>query len=298
MLAAIVLGVVQGLTEFLPVSSSGHLVVVPYFLSEYIPAPTLAFDVALHAGTLLAVVLYFRADIGYLATRTFALRGESGEVVRARRTVALLALGSIPAAVVGALFRDTFEATFQRPELVGGFLLVTAVMLTGAEWIRRRRLVAATGISSDEARDRPDEVIGRDETTVGVRDAAAIGLAQALAILPGISRSGATIATGMGLGLSRGAATRFSFLLSIPIVFGATLVEFTRFTGEGGAGGAYGGGEVIAGVLTAAISGYWAISFLLKLVAREDLIGFARYVALLGALTLIGYLWLGPPSTI
>jgi undecaprenyl-diphosphatase len=246
----------------------------------------------------MAVVVYFRGDIAYLTTRTFGLRGDPVEVVGARQTVALLALGSIPAAIVGLLFRETFEEAFRRPQLVGGFLLVTAALLTGAEWIRRRRLVAATGISFEEARDRPDAEIGRDETTVGARDAAAIGLAQALSIFPGISRAGATIATGMGLGLSRGAATRFSFLLSIPIVLGATLVEFTRFTGEGGAGGAYGGGEVIAGVLTAAIAGYWAISFLIKLVAREDLIGFARYVALLGALTYVGYLWLGPESTI
>lgn len=288
---AVLLGLLQGLTEFLPVSSSGHLVVVPYLLSW--PQPTLAFDVALHAGTLLAVLVYFSADIGYLVTRTLGFGGEPQEVALARRTVGLLVIGSIPAGVAGLLFGARIEDAVTDPRVAAGAFLVTAAILFGAEHLRRRRLQAELGADADLTVDR-----GRDERSLTVRDAVVVGAAQALALVPGISRSGATIAAGMVRGLSRSAATRFSFLLAIPAIAGATLVQWGDLTSQAAAGGAYAGGEIIAGVIAAAVAGYWAIGFLLELVRRDDLIGFARYVATLGVLTFIGYLWLGPPSTI
>jgi len=290
-----VLGLVQGLTEFLPVSSSGHLVVIPYLLSW--ERSGLVFDVALHFGTLLAVVAYFYGDVWFLATRTFGIGSPSpAETMRARRTVVLLAIGSVPAALAGFLLEDFFEGLFDNPRAVAGFLLVTAAILYGAEHVRRRRASQTLGIGATANEIRTLDV-GRDEGTVSPRDAAAIGVAQALAILPGISRSGATIAAGMVRGLSREGAARFSFLLSVPVILGASLFQLTQVVG-GDAVTRFSGVEVAAGVLAAAISGYWAIRYLLRLVTQEDLTGFARYVALFGVLTFVGTLWLGNPSAI
>lgn len=299
MLQAIVLGLVQGVTEFLPVSSSGHLVVIPYLLPEFEPPP-LAFDVALHFGTLLAVVAYYRRDLWWLATRAVGLGADvDGEAARARRTVGLLALGSVPAAVAGYAAEDFFASTFAQPRLVAGFLVVTGLLLFAAEWLRRRRAAAHLGKPVDQL-DATERTLdpGRDEGTTGWVDSLAIGTAQALAIFPGISRSGATIAAGMTRGLSRRGAARFSFLLSVPIILGATLVQVEELLALDDVARAFSDAEIAAGVLAAAVSGYWAIRFLLRLVGTGDLGGFARYVVLLGALTFIGTLWLGPVSSV
>ncbi len=298
---AIILGVVQGLTEFLPVSSSGHLVVVPYLLSW--EEPGLAFNVALHAGTLVAVVAYFRADLWYLATRSVGARvTEPGEARRARRVIAILLVGTVPAAAAGLAFGETFERVFTEPVWVAGFLLVTAGLLSAAEIARRRRverLVAAGEVELGERQDLTGVQAGRDETTVGWRDALLIGAAQAGALLPGISRSGATIAAGMALGLSRGGAARFSFLLSIPIIAGASVYELPALFAAGGdATEVFGPTAVLAGMVAAAASGYWAIRFLLRLVQGSDLFGFVRYLVLIAVLVGIGRLWLGPPGVI
>jgi undecaprenyl-diphosphatase len=295
---AIILGIIQGLTEFLPVSSSGHLVAVPYLLAW--PAPGLAFNVALHTGTLVAVVAYFATDIWYLATRSLGIRADRAEAARARRMVALLAVGTVPAAAVGVAFADFFEEVFVEPLWVAGFWLVTAGLLLAAELLRRqrvRRLVAAGDLPDEHERDLSGVQIGRDEATISFRDVLAIGAAQALALLPGISRSGSTIAAGMYLGLSRAAAARFSFLLAIPIIAGATMREVPAlFTGD--AAQAFTQGEVIAGMIAAAVSGFWAIRFLLRLVQRNDLLGFVRYLVLAAGVLFVGRLWLGPPGVL
>lgn len=295
MLQAVVLGLVQGLTEFLPVSSSGHLVVVPYLVPEW-ESPGVAVDVALHTGTLLALVVYFAGDLWYLVSRSLGVgltsRDEAG---RARRTVALLAVASVPAALAGFLLEDVFAGTFERPRIVAGFFVVTAGLLYGAELLRRRRARRELGPGADaDAMARADEV-GRDETTVGWIDATTLGVAQALAIFPGISRSGATIASGMVRGLSRSAATRFSFLMAIPVVAGASVFKLGDLLDRSG-DAVFTGPELAVSVLVAGASGYWAIRFLLRLVASEDLTGFARYVVLLAAITFVGTLWLGPVS--
>lgn len=295
MLQAIVLGLVQGLTEFLPVSSSGHLVVVPYLLGWQ--QPPLLFDVALHFGTLIAVVGYFWGDLWYLATRSVGVGVEEpGEAARARKTIGLLALGSVPAALVGSIFEAQFEELFGAPRKVAGFLLLTAVILYTAEHIRRRRAAAIAGkpVSELSAQERAMDP-GRNEATTSWMDAFVIGCAQALAILPGISRSGSTIAAGMIRGLSREGAARFSFLLMIPVVLGATLFKLPDL---GDAEQVFSTAQLVAGVVTAAASGFWAIRFLLRYVQRDDLTGFARYVAIFGVLTFVGSLWLGPISTV
>jgi undecaprenyl-diphosphatase len=276
---ALVLGVLQGLTEFLPVSSSGHINGVPYLVG-WEPG-SLTFDVMVHGGTLVAVVLYFRTDLWFLATRTFGLLASSVDEQRlARRTLVLLAVGSVPAAAAGLLFESTFEAAFANERAIAGFLYATAALLTGAELIRRRRVAREVGKGVRELdRSERHRDPGRDEGTTTVRDAAGIGFAQALAIFPGISRSGATIAAGMALGLSRAGAARFSFLLSIPVIFGATVYKLPDLGTAQAGTAAFSGPEILIGVVAAALSGYWAIRFLLRLVQYQDLFGFARYVA-------------------
>jgi undecaprenyl-diphosphatase len=296
-LQAIVLGLVQGLTEFLPVSSSGHLVVIPYLLSW--DQPPLAFDVALHFGTILAVVVYFAGDLWYLATRSLGIGVTTeGEAARARRTIALLAVGTLPAAAAGYALESTFEETFSDPRMVAGFLMTTAVILWGVEYLRRRRAAALVGVApKDLSAEQRTMDPGRDENTLGWLDTIAVGSAQALAILPGISRSGATIAAGMARGLSRQASARYSFLLSIPIILGATVFKLGDLF-DGDVERAYSNAETLVGVAVAAVSGYWAIRFLLRYVASDDLTGFARYVAFFAVLTFVGTLWLGPPGAI
>lgn len=297
MLQAIVLGFVQGLTEFLPVSSSGHLVVIPYLLSW--EQPPLAFDVALHVGTLFAVIAYFAGDLWYLATRSIGVGTvEDGEAGRARRTIGLLALGSVPAAIAGLTLESWFGRVFDGPDApryVAVFLMITAVILYSAEALKRRRAAAIDpeGLAADPKLD-----LGRDESTVGWLDAFLIGCAQALALFPGISRSGSTMAAGMARGLSRQGAARFSFLLSIPIIAGAGLSQASEMMAADASLTGYGVSETLVGTLVAAISGYWAIRYLLRLVATDDLIGFARYVAVFGVLTFIGTLWIGDISAV
>lgn len=290
---ALVLGLVQGITEFLPVSSSGHLQGVPYLLG-WEPS-TLAFDVMVHAGTLLAVVLYFRDDLVWLATRSLA-RGtdDPAEVRRARSVVVLLAVGTLPAGAAGLAFEGVFEAAFASPRAVAGFLYVTAALLAGAELLRRRRVAAQLGKGVRDLVGAERHVDpGRREDTLGVRDVTVIGVAQALALFPGISRSGATIAAGMTIGLSRAAAARFSFLLSIPVIAGATLSQL-RGLGEPVEGALpFGVAETLVGVTAAAVSGYLAIRFLLRLVRTDDLFGFARYVVVAASLLLAGTFMIG-----
>ncbi len=291
-LRAVVLGVVQGVTEFLPVSSSGHLVVVPYLFSW--ETPGLSFDVALHAGTLVAVVGYFAADIWYLTTRSVGVGvTEAGEAARARRTIGLLAVGSVPAAVAGFTLEGVFADAFERPVWVAGFFLITAWFLIAAERIRERRARAA----DDAMRDVPAHVdLGRDETTIGWVDTLTIGAFQALALFPGISRAGSTIAGGMFRGISREAAARFSFLLMIPAVAGATVLKVPELF-DGSVQQVFTTTEVLAGMVAAAVSGFWAIRYLLRLVQTDDLKGFARYLVFFSILILIGrFSWIGPIS--
>jgi undecaprenyl-diphosphatase len=292
-LEAVILGLIQGLTEFLPVSSSGHLTIAPYLFS--FEQPTLAFGVLLHIATLLAVLAYFRHDLWFL------MRGLAGasslteaDHRRARRTTTLLVLGSLPAAAIGLVLENLVGELFENPLVAAGFLLVTAALLWFAEGVRRRRTAEVHG--EEAARANPGLDVGRDEGTVGVMDATVIGFAQALAIFPGISRAGSTMAAGMVRGLSRTGAARFSFLLSIPVIAGAGLFELTEF--EAGAFGTFSTTDVAAATVAAALSGYWAIRFLLRLVSADDLTGFARYLVVVGLLTLSGYFWLGPPGTL
>ena len=267
---ALFLGLLQGATEFLPVSSSGHLVLVPWLLGW--PIPSLAFDAMVHWGTLVAVIAYFWRD--WLALLRGAWAGLRARSLNdpAARLFLLLIVGTIPAALAGALLEDFFEGMFARPDAAAGFLLLTAALLTLAElgWARRS--------------SAPNPGALRALPALSWADALVVGLAQAVAILPGVSRSGATIAAGLGRGLEREAAARFSFLLSAPIILGAGAMQLWQLARAGTL--AEEAPLLAAGFLTALVSGFAAIHFLLNYVRRRPLYPFALYCILLGILGL------------
>ena len=268
---AVLIGVVQGLTEFLPISSSAHLILLPRLLGwqdEFLLSP--AFVVMLHVGTLLALLVYFWRDLLRYALAGLALlrdRRIAGDPDR--RLAVLLAASVVPGALVGLALED-FIDTFFREQLlvVCGLLVVGALLLFGAERIARhtRRM--------DELR---------------LRDALAIGLAQALALFPGISRSGVTIAAGLALGLERPAAARFAFLMGTPIIAGAGLWKLRELTGGASAG--FDPQVLVAGVVASALAGLVAIWFLLRYLQRHSTDVFALYrigaAAAFGALILV-----------
>jgi undecaprenyl-diphosphatase len=285
-LQAVVLGIVQGATEFIPVSSSAHLVLVPWLLRW--PSAGLAFDTVLHLGTLLAVVAVFWRDFLALAVAwvrsitallRFVVRADasssSSEGVSAdgpipgviqsvagspeARLAWWIILATIPAALMGALWQDQFEALFNSPLRVAILLLITGVWLTLAERVGRKE-------------HRAEELRWWQ--------ALAVGVAQGCAIAPGISRSGATIGAGLLLGLRRDAATRFSFLLATPIILGAGLLQIKKLLESGGPGASFMG--LVLGFLAAFLSGYACIRFLLGYVRKRSLAVFAIYCWLAG----------------
>ncbi len=266
---ALLLGVVQGLTEFLPISSSAHLVLVGHLLgSSADPAQAFIFDVLVQWGTLLAVLLYFWADWWAMlraAGRVLARPGRLATDAEARLLLAVL-LATVPAALVGVLLKDTIARFFSAPRLAGRFLVLTALGMAMAEiWGRRKRAL-------------------RD---LNLTDALWIGLGQALALLPGVSRSGATIAAGMARHLRRPAAARFSFLMAVPVMVGAGVLAlrdlhalppdpaFRR--------------ALVLGFGAAAVTGYAAIRLLLGYLSRHSLWPFIVYCLLLGVG--VGWLW-------
>jgi len=268
-LQAIIIGIVQGLTEFLPVSSSGHLVLVPEIMGV---TSSLAFDTLLHVGTLVAVVTYFWSDIvhmirSFISSLTDIPRGNFRNGIEEdpfKRLAWMVIIGTIPAGLAGVLFKDFFESLFSSITAVGFFLIVTGLLLWGSERISARI----------------NEKLPVEK--LGVRDSLIIGGAQALAIAPGISRSGATISAGLFLGFERELAARYSFLLSIPAILGAALIQVKDIS----AGMDLLGASMIAGFVASAVSGYIAIKFLLKLIRERDLYVFAYYCFALGLLIL------------
>lgn len=248
---AIVLGLVQGLTEFLPVSSSAHLVLVPFVFGW--KEPGLAFVVAVHIGTLGAVIYVFRNDVAALVRTALNWKNARAEE---KRILRLVIIATLPAVVVGVAFKAVVGSTFDRPVLVSLLLGVTGYFLL-----------------STETKTEMSEGNARDEAAVNEGDATAIGIAQAIAVLPGISRSGSTIGEGMRRGLSRDAAARFSFLLSIPIIGGAVLAELPDIVKHSNAGF----GAVAIGIAVSAVTGFFAVNWFLGVVTRRGLRPFGTY---------------------
>jgi undecaprenyl-diphosphatase len=319
LLQALLLGLIQGATEFIPISSSGHLTLVPWLLNwSFDPDLKFAFDVLAHWGTLIAVLAVFWSDLWALARgwlRTVGIvaprdaadppiagagslsAGEAGipadegtglapaqkaelynrpYAIDGRAFLAriqadpdghlawLILIGSIPAAVLGLLFEDFFEMLFGTPVLVSALLLVTSALLAFSEWRGKQ---------------------GRDLPALTWLDAIAIGLGQATAIAPGISRSGATMAAGLIRGVRRDAAARFSFLLSTPVIVGAGVWQLKDLLADGGWTAHL--LPLLIGFVAAGVSGYLCIRFLLSYLRRGKLYPFAIYCALAGASCLI-----------
>ena len=264
---ALVLGIVQGATEYLPISSSGHLVIAQHLFG--LEEPALFFDIVLHLGTLVAVVWYYRKDIVELIRETLSgLRhlasGHSWKETLTSfpglRFALLIVVGTVPTAVIGVTFEDTFEQLFGSVRIVGFMLMVTGVVLL----LTRR--------------SRP---VGRSAEGMTWVDAVIIGIVQGVAITPGISRSGITIGAALLLGIERETAARYSFLLSIPSILGALLLRLK------GAEDGVGTAALVLGFGAAALTGYFCLALLVRVVKRGRLSWFAPYCFALGLLAVI-----------
>lgn len=261
-LEAIILGIVQGATEFLPISSSGHLVLVPFLFD--IPSPNLALISIEHEGTLLAVLIYFRHDLWEIMKGVWAgLRQRQPLATTEARLGWYIVVGSIPAAAAGLLLGDFFEGVFSQPVFAASFLLVTAALLIFGE----RMLVGTKEIAQ-----------------MSWLDAIIIGVFEMLALFPGISRSGSTIVAGLWRGLDRTAAARYSFLLGVPAILGAGLLSVVDIVRIGD----YSQWPIfVASFAAAAVSGYACIHFLLSWLRRRSLYIFSVYCAALGLISLL-----------
>lgn len=252
---AIVLGIVQGITEFFPISSTAHLILFPWFFGWSGEIDTLSFDIALHGGTLLSLLVCFARDWVNL-------------LVNDRRTLAYLAIATVPAGVAGLALKHAVETTFRSPLIIVFTLIaVGIVMLLAERWSR------------DHA--------GRLKKKASFADAIIIGAAQAVALIPGVSRSGITITAGLWRHLTRESAARFSFLLSTPVIAGATLLEAKKLAGNPGS---YDAAVFIAGFIASFLAGVLAIRFLLSYLKNHPLNLFVYYRFLLALVILVVYI--------
>ncbi|MFM8847420.1 MAG: undecaprenyl-diphosphate phosphatase [Actinomycetota bacterium] len=266
-LHAIVLGLVQGLSEFLPISSSGHLLLVPWaFGWNDLDDDSIkkAFDVALHLGTLVAVVGYYRRDVvGYVRDGVLTMVRRDRPTTPQGRMAWLLVMASVPAALVGVALETWIDDTLGKPWIIAVSLVAFGLVLA---WADRRRGA-------------------RTFDEISLRDAAVIGAAQVLALNPGTSRSGISMSAAMARGLDRAAAARFSFLLSIPVTAGAVVVKVGGLVSDGIPDGLV--VPMIVGVVTAGLSGWLAVWGLMRLIRTSSFDGFVAYRVLLGAGVLV-----------
>lgn len=263
LMQAFILGIVQGLTEFIPVSSSGHLVLVPHLFGwKFDHSHAFIFDVLVQWGTLFAVFVYYWRDLVVIAT-AFIKAAVSGKPFATADACMgwYLIIATIPAVVVGLLCKDLIEAAFSSPRMTGIFLLVTAGLLVIAELVGKRN---------------------RNTKQIRWFDAFWIGCSQVLALLPGVSRSGATIAGGMTRNLDRSSAARFSFLMSVPVMLGAGVLAFKDLFALQATGNFF--MPLLVGFLAALVSGYFAIRWLIAYLSKHSLFIFAGYCFLIGFL--------------
>lgn len=266
-LYAILLGFLQGATEFLPISSSGHLVLAEYLLG--LEDVGLSFDVALHLGTLLAVLAYFRQDFLLMGRALLFLKIPGGNELFYRKLALYIVLATIPGVLAGLFLGDFAESYLRKPLVVAATLGGVALFLLWAERVGKRR---------------------RDVRVLGPFDALVVGVAQAMAIVPGVSRSGITMTAGLFLGFNRQAAARFSFMMSAPIIFGAGVYKVPEIFQQGLQGDQ--AGFYLAGFLASAVSGYIFIAWLLRFVRTRSFDVFAYYrlglAAIICALVFVG----------
>lgn len=260
---SIILGIVQGLGEFLPISSTAHLVLAPYFFNWFDPG--LAFDVALHVGTLIAVVAFFWRDWLEIFAKVLTSKRQMSNVnVYNKNLLWLLATASVPGAIFGFFLDDYAEKIFRNPLLIAGTLSAVGLILYLVDKYAKHK---------------------KDINHMSWKDAIIIGLSQAVAIIPGVSRSGATITAGLSLGLSREQAARFSFLLSTPIIFGAAILKVPQLFENGITL------PITLGIIAAAVSGYLAIKYMLRFIQRVGYAPFFWYrLVLAGAIVTFYFL--------
>ena len=254
-LSYLILGLIQGLTEFLPVSSSGHLTLCSEILG--IKSDDITFKVLVHFATALSTIIVFRKDIVDLIKGFFNSSDKNS-----KKYIAFLAISSVPAAIVGFSLKDQIAA-LDNPQFVGYMLLVTALILIISQ-----------------------KVNSSIEKGLNAGNATLIGISQALAILPGISRSGSTISTALVLGISRTEAARFSFLMALPVILGATLLETKDLLEQGAAGSGPMMGYFV-GVIAAFVSGLLACKLMIRLVKGTNLLWFAVYCAAVGIVAIL-----------
>jgi undecaprenyl-diphosphatase len=265
----IILGIVQGLTELLPVSSSAHLVIVQSFIKDF-HQPGVLFDVVLHLGTLLAVIFFFRKDILDIMKALIPPKwlpesychDDSAMMAIRRKMALLIVIGTVPAGIMGILFKDQIHRFFESVQVTAVMLLITGLLLFTADKIKNA---------------------DRREDKTNIMDSIVIGIAQGIALMPGISRSGSTIAFGIFRGLHRETAARFSFLLSIPAITGAAVLESRYMTSVPTSDlTTYG-----IGFLMAAITGFLSLKFFFLILKKRGLKIFAYYCWFVGCMTLI-----------
>ncbi len=277
-LKALALGVIQGVAEFLPISSSGHLVIFQKLFG--LEKPEIFFDVCLHMGTLVAVAFFFRKDLfdmisSFLRLLLMLLRKKASVSDlysdRNSRMALLVAAGSVPTAAAGLMLDKIAEGLFSSIFITGTMLAITGSLL----WFTRK--YSQNGKSGEK----------KGGERILLKDALIIGVVQGLAIMPGISRSGSTIAAGLFLGLSREAAARYSFLLSVPAVIGAGILRVNALSGRS----VFSGFDILFGAAAAAVTGYCALKMLVRMVKNGRLFAFAPYCWLMASLSIIlGYL--------
>lgn len=257
-ITAIVLGLVQGLTEFLPVSSSAHLVFAEKLLGTKATA-AITFEVMLHLGTLIAVLIYFRSKIWKMIAGLFP--PYTSAKMPFLRYVVIIIMATVPAAVLGLLFKDTVEAAFNSATLSGGLLVITGLILLSTHYVKK------------------------GARTINFKNGLVIGVAQAIALLPGISRSGMTISAGLFQKIDPAEAAEFSFLLSLPAVFGAVVLKTFTLLKSGLDPTEM--DHYIIGTLVAFVVGYASIAWLMRLVKKGQFFYFGIYCVLAGALAAI-----------
>lgn len=259
---AIFLGLLQGVTEFLPISSSGHLAIAGFFLG--IEESSLAFDVALHLGTLLGVIIYFRRDLFMILTALVNPQVLGDKAEQQRLLALYICLGTIPAVIAGFLLKDVVETVFRSPFYVAASLAGAGLLLLWADKAGKHL---------------------RGMDSLRLADAALIGLFQAFALMPGVSRSGITMTAGLMRGFNRMSAARFSFLLSVPVIFGAGIYNLPDIIKQGSEPGML--GFYLTGFIASAVSGYLVIAFLLRFIQTHSFAVFAYYRFILAGLVVL-----------
>ena len=263
---AIVFGAVQGLTEFLPISSTAHLVLLPWFMGW--PDPGLSFDVALHLGTLVALLIYFRNDwIALVRSSLKLVRGNTTDPDA--RMAFFIIVATIPGGLAGALFESKVETVLRSPVIISFTLIALALVLVAAELKGRHK---------------------RNLEQISLNDAVTVGLAQAIAIVPGVSRSGVTITAALFKGIKRDAAARFSFYLSTPIIAGAVAKKMLDIAAQGLTADQM--MPFVAGIVSAGIVGYFSIAFLLRYLQTHNTFIFVYYRIALGIIVYLAF-WSG-----